>query len=80
MSNSSIDLQLLNAFASLLLLLSFAMLSQRRIVTMVKLLAMQGMCRAGYLVAGGPHRTNHLYYRGVHPVAQGAVRHGCCTA
>jgi hydrogenase-4 component E len=36
------DLQILNTLAALLLLLSFAMLSQRRIVTMVNLLALQG--------------------------------------
>ena len=36
------DLQLLNLLAALLLLLSFAMLSQRRIVTLVNLLAVQG--------------------------------------
>jgi hydrogenase-4 component E len=43
MSHPSFDLQLLNAFAALLLLLSFSMLSQRRIVTMVNLLALQGV-------------------------------------
>ena len=56
------DLQLLNAFAALLLLLSFAMLSQRRIVTLVNLLALQGamLCIATLLLAW---RTgeNHLY-------------------
>jgi hydrogenase-4 component E len=36
------DLQLLNTLAALLLLLSFAMLSQRRIVAMVNMLALQG--------------------------------------
>ena len=36
------DLQLLNTLAALLLLLSFAMLSQRRIVGLVNLLALQG--------------------------------------
>ena len=36
------DLQLLNTLAALLLLLSFAMLSQRRIVALVNLLALQG--------------------------------------
>jgi hydrogenase-4 component E len=55
-------LQLLNALAALLLLLSFAMLSQRRIVTMVNLLAVQGavLCAATLLLAW---RTgeNHLY-------------------
>lgn len=43
MSDLSFDLQLLNALAALLLLLSFSMLSQRRIVTMVNLLAWQGV-------------------------------------
>ena len=42
MAGTPFDLQLLNACAALLLLLSFAMLSQRRIVTLVNLLAMQG--------------------------------------
>lgn len=36
------DLQILNTLAALLLLLSFAMLSQRRIVSLVNLLALQG--------------------------------------
>ena len=56
------DLQLLHALAALLLLLSFAMLSQRRIVTLVKLLAVQGalLCIATLLLAW---RTGaaHLY-------------------
>jgi hydrogenase-4 component E len=43
MSNLSFDLQLLNTFAALLLLSSFAMLSQRRVVTMVNLLALLGV-------------------------------------
>jgi len=54
------DLQLLNACAALLLLLAFAMLSQRRIVTLVNLLALQGtvLCVATLLLAwrtGAPH-------------------------
>jgi hydrogenase-4 component E len=62
MSNSSVDLQLLNAFASLLLLLSFAMLSQRRIVTMVKLLAMQGVLLGlATLLLAARTGQNHLY-------------------
>jgi hydrogenase-4 component E len=56
------DLQLLNALAAWLLLISFAMLSQRRIVTLVNLLAVQGalLCAATLLLAW---RTgaNHLY-------------------
>ncbi len=62
MSAPSFDLQLLNACAALLLLLSFAMLSQRRIVNLVNLLALQGalLCIATLLVAW---RTGqgHLY-------------------
>ena len=47
------DLQLLNTLAALLLLLSFAMLSQRRIVALVDLLALQGalLCIATLLLA-----------------------------
>jgi len=48
-----LDLQLLNACAALLLLLAFSMLSQRRIVNLVNLLALQGalLCAATLLVA-----------------------------
>jgi len=42
MATTPLDLQLLNLCAALLLLLSFAMLAQRRIVTLVNLLAIQG--------------------------------------
>ena len=54
------DLQLLNLCAALLLLLSFAMLAQRRLVTLVNLLAVQGalLCVATLLLAwrtGEPH-------------------------
>lgn len=56
------DLQILNTLAGLLLLISFAMLSQRRIVTLVNLLAVQGalLCLATLLLAlrTGAH---HLY-------------------
>jgi hydrogenase-4 component E len=57
-----LDLQILNTLAALLLLLSFAMLSQRRIVSLVNLLALQGaiLCIATLLLAW---RTgvNHLF-------------------
>ncbi len=43
MSGTPVVLQLLNLCAALLLLLSFAMLTQRRIVSLVNLLAMQGV-------------------------------------
>jgi hydrogenase-4 component E len=41
-AGTPLDVQLLNLCAALLLLLSFAMLAQRRIVNLVNLLAMQG--------------------------------------
>jgi hydrogenase-4 component E len=55
-------LQLLNALAALLLLLSFAMLSQRRVVTLVNLLAVQGavLCAATLLLAWRTGES-HLY-------------------
>jgi len=62
MQGTPFDLQLLNACAAVLLLLSFAMLAQRRIVTLVNLLALQGgmLCIATLLLAWrtGQH---HLY-------------------
>ncbi|HXW75512.1 MAG TPA: hypothetical protein VEK10_11930 [Steroidobacteraceae bacterium] len=60
MAGTPLDLQLLNLCAALLLLLSFAMLAQRRIVNLVNLLAMQGalLLLATLLLAwrtGQPH-------------------------
>jgi hydrogenase-4 component E len=57
-----LDLQVLNTLAALFLLLAFAMLSQRRIVTLVNVLAMQGalLCAATLLLAWRTHET-HLY-------------------
>jgi hydrogenase-4 component E len=62
MNAQSFDLQLLNTLAALLLLLSFAMLAQRRIVTLVNLLAVQGalLGAATLLLAARTHET-HLY-------------------
>jgi hydrogenase-4 component E len=62
MSGTPFDLQLLNACAALLLLVSFAMLSQRRIVTLVNLLALQGalLCIATLLLAWRTGK-GHLY-------------------
>ena len=58
--------QLINLFASLLLLIAFAMLAQRRILTLIHLFAAQGLVLAmnTALVA---HVTdqNHLYYSAV---------------
>ena len=62
MNHLPLDLQLLNAFAALLLLLSFAMLSQRRIVTMVNLLALQGaLLGLATLLLAWRTGKNHLY-------------------
>lgn len=62
MAGTPFDLQLLNTCAALLLLLSFAMLSQRRIVTLVDLLALQGalLCIATLLLAWRTGKS-HLY-------------------
>jgi hydrogenase-4 component E len=61
-SNLSFDLQLLNTFAALLLLSSFAMLSQRRVVTMVNLLALQGvLLGAATLLLAWRTGNTHLY-------------------
>jgi hydrogenase-4 component E len=61
-ADTPLDLQILNTLAAVLLLLSFSMLAQRRIVTLVNLLATQGaiLCLATVLLAW---RTgeNHLY-------------------
>ena len=63
MAGVSLDLQLLNLCAALLLLLSFAMLSQRRIVNLVNLLALQGtvLFIATLLIAW---RTEYAYLGG----------------
>jgi hydrogenase-4 component E len=59
----NLDLQLLNSLAALLLLLSFAMLAQRRVVTLVNLLATQGalLFVATLLLARRTGET-HLYF------------------
>jgi hydrogenase-4 component E len=57
-----LDLQLLNLCAALLLLLSFAMLAQRRIVTLVNLLAMQGgLLFVATLLLAWRTGEHHLY-------------------
>jgi hydrogenase-4 component E len=74
MSDLTVDLQLLNALAAVFLLLAFAMLSQRRVVTLVNLLALQGflLCAATVLLAW---RTgaNHLYLSALLTLALKAV-------
>jgi hydrogenase-4 component E len=63
MSAVPFDLQLLNALAAVFLLLAFGMLSQRRVVTLVNLLAIQGalLCGATLLLAWRTGQ-NHLYF------------------
>ena len=62
MAGVSLDLQLLNLCAALLLLLSFAMLSQRRIVNLVNLLALQGtVLFIATLLIAWRTRQPHLY-------------------
>jgi hydrogenase-4 component E len=62
MTAISFDLQLLNLCAALLLLLSFAMLAQRRIVMLVNLLAIQGvLLLAATLLLAWRTGQNHLY-------------------
>ena len=62
MSNLSFDMQLLNTFAAILLLSSFAMLAQHRVVTMVNLLALQGLLLGlATLLLAWRTGNNHLY-------------------
>ncbi len=62
MSGTPLVLQLLNLCAALLLLLSFAMLSQRRIVNLVNLLAVQGtVLFAATLLLAWRTGQHHLY-------------------
>jgi hydrogenase-4 component E len=56
-------LQLINLFASVLLLLSFAMLSQRRILTLIHLFTLQGATLvAATVVVAFVTNQHHLYY------------------
>jgi hydrogenase-4 component E len=62
--------QLINVFAALLLLLSFAMLSQRRILSLVDLFAWQGAALVGStLVVAWSTGQHHLYYSAVMTLA-----------
>ena len=62
MAGVPLDLQLLNLCAALLLLLSFAMLAQRRIVNLVNLLAVQGACCSSRRCSSpGARGEAHLY-------------------
>ena len=62
MAGIPLDLQLLNMCAALLLLLSFAMLAQRRVVNLVNLLALQGtLLFVATLLLAWRTRQPHLY-------------------
>ena len=66
MAGTPLDLQLLNMCAALLLLLSFAMLAQRRIVNLVNLLALQGaLLFIATLLIAWRTRQPHLYVSAV---------------
>jgi Hydrogenase 4 membrane component (E) len=55
--------QLVNLFAALLLLIAFAMLSQRRILSLINLFAMQGLVLSvSTLIVGLTTQQHHLYY------------------
>jgi len=61
--SQSISSQLVNLLAAFLLLIAFAMLSQRRILTLIRLFAWQGAALAAStaIVAGSTGQT-HLYF------------------
>ncbi|MFA5242098.1 MAG: formate hydrogenlyase [Sulfuricella sp.] len=55
--------QLINLFAALLLLISFAMLAQRRVLTLINLFAWQGLILAiSAAVVAWTSNQHHLYY------------------
>ncbi|HEV8258661.1 MAG TPA: formate hydrogenlyase [Casimicrobiaceae bacterium] len=62
MSNLPLSAQLINLFAAVLLLLAFAMLAQRRVLTLINLFAAQGFALAcsTAIVAYATHQP-HLY-------------------
>jgi len=66
MTHLPISIQLINLFAAVLLLVSFAMLSQRRLVSLIDLFAMQGavLCLSTATVAWNTGQT-HLYFSAV---------------
>jgi hydrogenase-4 component E len=59
----TLEQQLINLFAALLLLISFAMLAQRRVLTLINLFAWQGLVLtlSTVVVAWSSHQQ-HLYY------------------
>ena len=55
--------QLINLFAALLLLIAFAMLSQRRVLSLINLFALQGVVlTASTAVVAHSSHQHHLYY------------------
>ena len=55
--------QLINLFAALLLLVSFAMLSQRRVLSLINLFALQGlMLTVSTVIVAYSSHQQHLYY------------------
>jgi len=61
--NLPFHVQLINLFAALLLLLSFAMLTQRRILSLINLYAAQGLVLVlSTLVVAYSTQQGHLYY------------------
>ncbi|MDO9011266.1 MAG: formate hydrogenlyase [Gallionella sp.] len=55
--------QLINLFAAMLLLISFAMLSQRRVLSLINLFALQGLVLAvSTTVVAYSSNQHHLYY------------------
>jgi hydrogenase-4 component E len=64
------DLQLLNTLAAIFLLIAFAMLTQRRVVMLVNLFAIQGALLAGAtLLLAWRTGQNHLYVSAVLTIA-----------
>src|SRR5215469_8331338 len=80
MAGVPFDLQLLNLCAALLLLLSFAMLTQRRIVNLVKLLAVQGaVLFAATLLLAWRTGQSHLYLSAaLTSLSRSCCSPGCC--
>ena len=61
--NLPLHAQLINLFAALLLVLAFAMLTQRRILSLIKLFALQGfVLTLSTLVVAYSTSQGHLYY------------------
>jgi hydrogenase-4 component E len=69
--------QLINLFAATILLLAFAMLAQRRVLTLINLFALQGLTLAlSTLVVAVTTRQTHLYWSAGLTLA--CSRPSCC--